>query len=561
MGKKEIFVDEKIAAASRPVLSSLGLSLDSAAQIFFAQCVYKRGLPFEISIPEGVSPIEVDCSEEPEEKKKKKAEKLVSKVIEDKDPYRTFLRALLVRKAPLSVAITSSQDGRYKDCHYQDCPTGRFGDWTILIMRTTLVEDYKRCQMKDIDRAVLSLCGKVIDTYVVGLDPSTKTCLVKPVKPLDPKDLKEEKEETGDKTAESAKAEVQAETGVSSKEPAAKDAAERAEMEVKPLPIKCPLCGAAVFEASDFYTCANALKGCKFVVAKEICGHTLTKNELKMMAEGKKTQAVQVTGIAGHEDAKFARFAFDLKTKRVVVAPAKGYDKKRIAEEESIPSKHDIIAQWRMDHPTGTRAQCEKETGISKRKISKCWNSCNPRSCRSKSAPLLSDDERVKRWMMIHPEKGPKDCVAELTDVSFEAIKKAFKLEEPSSKEATSQEGRPKTKREMIREWIEANPEGTVMDCKAAFPEMKDGTVSGYYSVLYRELMPETARARKEAAKAKKEAATAEKTKKKKHSVKSTKRQMIENWRNDNPGKGVKDCVAALSKIPENTVKWYWYNC
>jgi antitoxin component of RelBE/YafQ-DinJ toxin-antitoxin module len=530
--KREILIDKKIADAASSVLSPLGLSLESAAQTFFAQCVYKRGLPFTICIPEGVSPIKVDCPEEPEEEETKKGKKLVSKAIDDNDPYRTFLRALMKRKEPLSLTVTNSQDGQYKNCHYQDCPTGKFGGWTILIMRTTLVKDYKNCSQKELDRAVLSLCGKTIDTYVVGLDPNTKTCLVKPGKVLDSSNF-------ADAEAVNHAANENAAKEISNQAAQLEQKSDKAPAtEGVPLPIKCPLCKAAVLETKDSYACANALNGCEFVVPKTICGHDVTKNELKMMAEGKKTRAMPVTGTDKCADAKFARFAFDLDTKSVVVTPVK----KHLTGEESSPSKHDVIAQWRTEHPTGTRAQCEKDTGISKRKISKCWNSCNPRSCRSTSAPLLSDNERVKRWMVIHPEKGPKDCAAELTDVSYEAIREAFKIEGPSSEKVTSQVAKPKTKREMIREWIEANPEGTAADCKAAFPKMKEGTLYSYYSVLYREMMPKTAAARKEAAKA------------------NTKRQAIESWRNNHPEKGVKDCIAALPQISASTVKWYWYN-
>lgn len=43
--------------------------------------------------------------------------------------------------------------------------------------------------------------------------------------------------------------------------------------------------------------------------------------------------------------------------------------------KEGAPSKAAIVKQWRLDHPTGKKIECERATGLSRHTVLKYWNS------------------------------------------------------------------------------------------------------------------------------------------------------------------------------------------
>ena len=51
---------------------------------------------------------------------------------------------------------------------------------------------------------------------------------------------------------------------------------------------------------------------------------------------------------------------------------------KQKSSKNGRPSKEKDVIIWRMQHPLGTKAQCIRETGISKTTVYKYWSAVQP---------------------------------------------------------------------------------------------------------------------------------------------------------------------------------------
>ena len=61
---------------------------------------------------------------------------------------------------------------------------------------------------------------------------------------------------------------------------------------------------------------------------------------------------------------KIARFARDLNYE----------DSNGWINKNGAPQKQDIVQQWRLEHPEGKKADCVRETGLSKPTVYKWWD-------------------------------------------------------------------------------------------------------------------------------------------------------------------------------------------